>query len=216
MNAFSSAAYWEDRYKQGRTSGSGSRGRLAAFKAGFINRLVTGNRVDDVIDMGCGDGELLSMLQVPAYVGIDVSPTSLANCRQRFPEHRFVHFDVMDQVVPADLAMSIDVVFHLVEDTTYIRYMQALFDHARRFVLIYSSNAEAGRPTLHVRHRRFSDDVAATLPGWQLVSHVPNRYPFDRSNPDETSFADFFVYARTGNRFPVFIPDPATDELDTR
>ncbi len=59
MNAFSSAAYWEHRYQQGRTSGSGSRGRLAAFKAGFINRLVAGNRVDDVIDMGGGDGELL-------------------------------------------------------------------------------------------------------------------------------------------------------------
>ena len=213
MNAISSATDWEDRYRQGRTSGSGSRGRLAAFKADFINRFVVGNRVDDMVDMGCGDGVLLSMLQVPSYVGIDVSTTSLAHCRQRFPEHRFVHFDVMDQVAPADLAVSIDVVFHLVEDEAYVRYMQALFDHARRFVVIYSSNVEAGLQAPHIRHRRFSNDVAGTLPAWRLVAHVPNRYPFDPAAPDETSFADFFVYARTADRFPVFVPDPATDPV---
>ncbi len=214
MNAFSSAAYWEDRYRQGRTSGSGSRGRLAAFKADFIDRFIVGNRVDDMVDMGCGDGVLLSMLRVPSYVGIDVSPTSLAHCRQRFPEHRFVHFDVIDLVAPADLAVSIDVVFHLVEDEAYIRHMQALFDHARRFVLIYSSNVEAGRQAPHIRHRRFSDDVAGTLPAWRLVAHVPNVYPFDPADPDATSFADFFVYARTAERFPVFIPDLTADPVE--
>ena len=196
MNGFDAIGYWEARYRQGGTSGAGSRGRLAAFKADFVNSFVAANAVDDVLDLGCGDGHLLSLLQVSAYIGVDVSNTALACCITRFPRHRFVPFHALDDGVSADLAMSLDVVFHLVEDAAFVRYMHALFAHPRRFVLVYASNVERNWTSPHVRHRRFTDHVARTEPDWRLVAHVPNRYPFDPDRPDDTSFADFFVYAR--------------------
>ncbi len=202
MNHFSSAGYWDQRYRRGGHSGAGSYGRLADFKAGFINAFMAENAVADVIDLGCGDGNLLSMLDVGTYTGVDVSPAVLARLADRFPRHAFIPFDALPTQPPADLALSIDVIFHLVEDDVFTRYMDALFSHARRFVLVYASNVDLPWPSPHVRHRRFSDHVALTRPDWRLVAHVPNRYAFDPARPDETSFADFFVYARAVARVP--------------
>jgi len=196
MNAFCSPAYWEVRYRAGGNSGPGSYGALARFKAGVINAFVADNGVASVLDMGCGDGNLLSMLQVPDYIGVDVSLTALACCVTRFPRYRFVPFDAVDAVAPAELALCIDVIFHLVEDEAFARTMHTLFAHATRFVLVYASNVDSDWPAPHVRHRRFTDYVAAALPDWRLLAHLPNPYPFDPRRPAETSFADFFVYGR--------------------
>jgi SAM-dependent methyltransferase len=199
MNHFSSAAYWDGRYRRGGHSGTGSYGRLARFKADVINGFIAANAIGDVIDLGCGDGNLLSLLAVDAYTGVDVSAAVLARLGSRFPAHRFVGFDALAGEPPADLALSIDVIFHLTEDAVFTRYMMELFAHARRFVLIYASNVDLPWPAPHVRHRRFSDHVAATCPEWRLLAHIPNRHAFDPARPEETSFADFFVYARAGH-----------------
>ena len=81
--------------------------------------------------------------------------------------------------------------------------------HARRFALIYASNADRNWTAPHVRHRRFTDHVAATQPDWRLLAHVPNPHPYDPDRPDETSFADFFVYARAGEGCTVRVPEAA-------
>lgn len=203
MNHFSSSAYWDMRYRRGGNSGAGSYGRLAKFKAGFINGFAAANRITDVIDLGCGDGNLLSMLRVDAYTGVDVSHAILADVSARFPRHRFVPFDRIEAEPQADLALSIDVIFHLIEDEVFAHYMAALFTHARRFVLIYASNIDLPWPSPHVRHRRFSDHVATHFPDWHLSAHVPNRHAFDPGRPDDTSFADFFVYARAGTHAAI-------------
>ena len=198
MTMVHSAEYWERRYREGGSSGAGSYGRLAHFKADFVNALIATHRIASVLDLGCGDGNLLSLLDVPGYVGADVSPTALAECSARFPQHRFVPYAALARLPPAELAMSLDVIYHLVEDAVFADYLATLFGHATRFVLIYSSNADVYWPDDHVRHRRFTNHVAATQPDWRLLSHVPNRFPYDPRQRDTTSFADFFVFARPG------------------
>lgn len=196
MNAFSSGDYWEKRYRAGGHSGAGSCGHLAAFKAGVINGFVANNAIADVLDLGCGDGHLLSLLQAPRYVGVDVSTTALACCAARFPRHRFLSLAALDASIRAELVLSIDVIFHLVEDAVFAPYMHALFAHAKRFVLIYSSNTDRDWSSPHVRHRRFTDHVADCRPEWRLIAHLPNRYLYDPERPHETSFSDFFIYGR--------------------
>ncbi len=206
---FSSGSYWEARYRAGGTSGAGSYGRLAAFKAAFVNAFVADNRIASVLDLGCGDGNLLSLLRLPAYVGVDVSPTTLARCARRFadrPAYRFVSPERLVDIAPADLALSIDVVFHLVEDVVFERHMRDLFTHASRFAVVYASNHDSGWPDRHVRHRRFTDHLAEHWPDWHLLAHVPNRFPYDHARPDETSFADFFVYGRTREGCVIRVP----------
>jgi SAM-dependent methyltransferase len=196
---FSSARYWEARYRNGGHSGAGSYGRLADYKATFINGFVLANRIGSVLDFGCGDGNLLSLLDLPAYSGVDVSPTTLALCAARFQARTSFRFRLFDDLTPtdrADLTLSIDVIYHLIEDSVFQAYMAELFGRADRFVLIYASNCEQAWPDAHVRHRRFSDWAARNFPEWRLAAHVPNPHGYRPEQPETTSFADFFVYAK--------------------
>jgi hypothetical protein len=59
----------------------------------------------------------------------------------------------------ADVSISLDVIFHLVEDTVFDLYMCRLFSSAKRFVVIYSSNDAAKYSHNHVKHRKFTDWV---------------------------------------------------------
>ena len=204
---FSSGDYWETRYRTGGTSGMGSAGRLARVKAATINRFIAGNEIRSVIDLGCGDASQLALLELPAdYVGVDVSPTTLARCAARFPDRRFVAPDVLRTLAPAELTLSLDVIFHLIEDTVFSAAMRTLFAWATRFVVVYASNLDANSADAHVRHRRFTAHVAATEPDWRLLSHLSNPYPFDPARPDDTSFSDFFIYGRRDAPCSIVVP----------
>ena len=206
-NPFSSAAYWEARYRGGGASGAGSLGRLARFKAAVINRFLAENHIASLIDLGCGDASQLALLETEAeYIGVDVSPTALARCAARHPGRRFVTPEALRPLPPAELTLSLDVLYHLTEDTVFHDTVRVLFAHATRFVVIYASNVNAAWPVPHVRHRRFTDHVAATEPDWRLLAHLPNPWPYDPARPDDTSFADFFFYGRPGTACVIPVP----------
>jgi len=196
-----SAEYWRARYAAGGHSGVGSYGKFAQFKAGVLNGFFAEMGVQSVIEFGCGDGNQLRLLEVPDYLGVDISPEAIARCRAQFagvPGRQFALVGE-DAGRVAECALSLDVIFHLVEDTAYEAYMRRLFAAATRYVVIYASNrAETGQSEgLHVRHRRFSDWVDAEQPGWVLLRHVPNAHPF-RGDYRSGSYADFFIYAPRG------------------
>ena len=195
-----SAEYWESRYARVGTSGAGSYDRLAAFKAEVINEWVQQHGLATVIEFGCGDGNQLALARYERYLGFDVAKSAIDKCRSAFQGDPTKTFRLMAEYSgeQADLSLSLDVIYHLVEDAVFDRYMHRLFGAARKFVVIYSSNDESPgrttRPAPHVRHRRFSDWVERNAPAWKLRSHVPNRFPYDPSDPAHTSYADFYIY----------------------
>jgi hypothetical protein len=195
-----SAAYWDARYRAGGNSGAGSYGRLAAFKAEVLNEFVARRHIRSVVEFGCGDGAQLALADYPSYDGIDVSPAALALCIERFardPRKRFHRAGALPaNFGPFDLALSLDVIYHLVEDDAFDAYMRELFDHAAAHVVIYASDRDAAGPSPHVRHRAFTPWVARQRPDWRLTGTLVNRYPFDPAAPDETSFADFHFFER--------------------
>jgi cyclopropane fatty-acyl-phospholipid synthase-like methyltransferase len=195
-----SSAYWERRYIEGGTSGSGSYGRLAQFKAETLNAFVERTGIRSIIEFGCGDGAQLMLADYPSYVGVDVSPTSIRMCRDRFASDGTKRF-VLAGEAPRDLgrfdlALSLDVIYHLVEDRVFDAYMRSLFANAERFVVVYSSNAAQPADSPHVRHREFTGWVERNEPHWRQVTMVRNKYPYDPARPDETSFADFYFFQR--------------------
>jgi hypothetical protein len=196
--------YWEKRYAGGRDSGAGSYGRLAKFKADCVNAFVTDNAIKSVIEFGPGDGNQLSLADYPRYIGLDVSRTAVSICQQRFSADRSKSFFLYEpsaftdhqRIFSAELALSLDVIYHLVEDDVFATYMTHLFNAADRFVIVYSSDREDRTITPHVRHRRFTAWVEQNVRDWVLLTHFPNEFPYDPHDPDNTSFADFFVYER--------------------
>ena len=199
---FASEDYWIQRYQRGRDSGSGSYGRLAEFKAKVLNRLVEDQGILSVIEFGSGDGNQLTLSNYPQYVGYDVSPTALAACRELFKHDASKAFYLVSDYDgrKADMAMSLDVVYHLVEDTVFEDYMQRLFGAAERFVVIYSSNQCAPIEPVaeHVRHRHFTKWIEQNIsPQWELSEKIPNAFPYVEGD-DDTSVADFYIYAKAG------------------
>ena len=195
-----SASYWDLRYRKGGTSGVGSYGRLAEFKAEVLNEFVRAKGIRTVIEFGCGDGAQLELAVYPEYVGTDVATISIERCSTRFAHDstkRFYLAEALPRDLGAfDLALSLDVIFHLVEDRVFDSYMRSLFARAKHHVVIYSSNYDARSDSPHVRHRKFTDWIAKRAPGWKPAGYLQNRFPFDPNRPEETSFADFYFFSR--------------------
>lgn len=192
-----SADYWEERYRAGGNSGAGSYNRLAESKADFLNEFVATHQIRTVIEFGSGDGAQLELADYPTYVGVDVSPTAIESTRRRFStdaSKTFLHTSELNSH-QAELALSLDVIYHLVEDQVFDTYMRQLFDAATRYVIVYSSNQDRPWPSLHVRFRHFTPWVEENTE-FQLAGVIPNQYPYSDEDPDNTSFADFFVFAR--------------------
>ncbi len=201
---FKSSNYWEQRYAAGRDSGSGSAGRLAEYKANFLNEFVAANNIESVIEFGCGDGRQLSLAQYKNYIGLDVSETALKMCREKYGDDASKRFLLADTYIDtiktdsdrADLALSLDVIYHLVEDAVFEKYIADLFAAAKQWVIIYSSNYDGKQEKKHVLHRKFTEHIAGNIKGWKLHQHVENDYAFQASDSQATSRADFFVYCR--------------------
>jgi trans-aconitate methyltransferase len=172
---------------------------LALFKAEVINAFVRDNAVQSVVEFGCGDGNQLSLYELPRYTGLDVSPHSIAQCRERFADDTSKTFHLSaPKGLQAELALSIDVIFHLTEDDVFERYMRNLFASGTRFVIIYSSNTDRNRwfQAKHVRHRRFTDWAQANEPEWTLHEVIKNKYPLTKNNKNGSP-ADFFIYRKS-------------------
>lgn len=192
-----SAQYWDARYSSGGNSGAGSYGKLAEFKAEVLNEFVAENNVGTVVEHGCGDGAQLSLAAYPSYVGLDVSQNAVDLCTRRFAGDPTKTFSLASDWggQTAELALSLDVIFHLVEDDVFDLYMRTLFDSASRFAIVYSSNTSQPHRAEHVRHRKFTDWVESNRLGWNLTNQIPNPYPGDGDGDgDDASFADFYVF----------------------
>ena len=195
-----SESFWEQRYSTGGTSGPGSYNHLAEFKAEILNKFVKENSISNVIEYGCGDGNQLKLADYPNYLGFDISTTAVAICRQVFENDPTKSFESMRDYdgETAPLTLSLDVIYHLVEDEVFNSYMQRLFDSSERFVVIYSSNTDVNPAGLapHVRHRKFTTWVETNIPNWTLTQHIPNRYPL-KDDQKKESFADFYIFEKT-------------------
>lgn len=194
-----STDYWENRYAASGTSGEGSYNQLAHFKAEILNAFVLENHIQNVIEWGSGDGNQAGLFQFPAYTGFDVSDTALAKCRARYKDDPTKQFKAVKVYAgeQAELAISLDVVYHLVEDAVFEAYMRQLFGSATRYVIVYASNTDdnSDNHAPHVRHRHFTGWVEEHVPDWQLIQHIPNRYPYN-GDYTQTSFADFYIFQK--------------------
>lgn len=198
-----SEAYWQKRYRLGGSSGAGSYCELAELKAGILNQFVQEEQIKTVIEFGCGDGNQLRLANYPSYIGFDVSSDAIALCKAAFSNDATKQFKLVSEYSneKSELTLSLDVIYHLVEDDVYARYMNRLFDSSTKYVIIYSSNRDVQEkhPVPHVKHRRFSDWIEGNKPAWRLIRNIPNEYPSDHAREGEGSSADFYMYEKSSN-----------------
>ena len=198
-----SKSYWENRYKKGGTSGSGSYNRLAKYKAEIINSFVKEQKINSIIEFGCGDGNQLSLATYPNYIGLDISATIVKYCNKKFSQDFSKEFHLYNSEFrvknksdfTCELSLSLDVIFHLIEDNIFEEYMTDLFNYSSKYVIIYSSNFNSIQD-YHEKNRKFEDWIKMNLPNWKFLKKFDNKYKFDPNNPKNTSSSDFYIYEK--------------------
>ena len=76
----------------------------------------------------------------------------------------------------ADLAISLDVINHLIEDAVFETYLTHLFATAAKYVIISATDRERRGTAPHVWHRHLTPWVQTHCPDWRLleVTRGPN------------------------------------------
>ena len=173
-----STDYWQKRYFFGGNSGKGSYGDEAIFKAEKLNKLISRFNFDGVIELGCGDGNNASYYQTEHYFGFDISFDAIKICKKKFSgNNNFQFFEIDEKYcckireikntykLKNELAISFDVIFHLVEDDIYFDYLDKLEVASNKNLLIYSTNYDKFEKSAHVRHRLYSKELEKR--GWK-------------------------------------------------
>ena len=157
-----------------------------------------------VIELGCGDGNQLSLADYPEYLGLDVAQSAIDQCRRRFAgdeSKAFRPYDprkgLEDLRGAADLALSLDVIYHLVEDDIYRSYLRDLRAATSRYLIVYSTNRWSllWRRDVHVRHRRFVPDLLRDG-DFRQIGYVRNPHRRRTREHRKRSKSDFFMFER--------------------
>ena len=183
--------YWEQRYARGGNSGDGSYGDLALFKAQVINDYIKKLNIVSMNDWGFGDCNQLQYFPDIDYVGYEVSQTAIKNAQKRYPNKIFRQIKEHSNQ-KKELSISLDVLYHLIENELYYEYLNNLFNSATRLVIIYSSNYQE-QPKGHQYRRNFTPDIEKLHPEWQLTETILNKYPY-KLTTGKGSHCNFYIY----------------------
>lgn len=194
-----SGDYWEKRYAQGGTSGAGSYGKYQKYKSSIINNFLETHEVKSVIEFGCGDGNQLQDIHYLNYIGFDVSHTTIEHCQTKFQNDagkQFFHVSAFKNQT-ADLAVSLDVIYHLVEDDVYMEYMSSLVASAQEYIIIFSSNTDKQKrfSRQHVKHRIFTM-FFNEHPSWELIETIKTPSSVSDVSESNAHVADFYIFKK--------------------
>ena len=170
---FNSHNYWERRYQKGGNSGAGSYGDLCDYKAKHINQFIQNKNIRSIIDFGCGDGNQLVYLHCETYLGLDVSPTVLEQIREKFKDDGSKRFELYhENTETAELGLSCEVLFHLIEDDVWEDYLRSVFLYSEKYVIIFAADYYRNIAR-HVLARSFTTHIQEHFPDWELIEHIP-------------------------------------------
>jgi len=148
--------YWENRYNSGGNSGNGSYGEGLKNKALLLNNLINKYDLKSISDVGCGECTLLPYLQgIRKYYGYDISPTVLSKISKNNQDgfsKEFILLTNNTKIVSSDLVLSLEVIFHQVNDDEYLDYMRKLVNSNGEYLLILTMN-EGILKTNHIKNR---------------------------------------------------------------
>lgn len=178
---FDHIKYWENRYRQltnennhlmKYNSGRGSYGEDAKKKAEYINDIIKKYNIKTLNDFGHGDGNQLSLINgFEKYYGYDVSETIRKRCISMYPDQEKYIFlnDAYDffQYPKSDLSMSLDVLYHILDQEPYEEYLRILFSISK-YVLIYAVDKDEPKG-IHCMARKFTTYISETFTNFELI-----------------------------------------------
>ena len=140
---FDNGLFWNLRYAlfPELGSGVGSRGEVLEYKKQLVKNITYPFQTLEIIDVGCGDLELMKDMHFNKYTGLDVSDESLKIGKSKRPDWNFVHGSIAsDEIKEADLVMCFDVLIHQGSQKDFEDTVKGIVDKARKRVIIGAYN----------------------------------------------------------------------------
>lgn len=166
---FDNSAYWDRRYKENPTLGSGigSRGENLLHKRRIIEAFLQATTPQTVLDVGCGDHEVLKDVEyLPGYTGVDVSAVAVEINTKRFPHRQFKRLDFTNpdgvQAMKSDVVLCMEVLIHQHDRDAYDMFVRNLVASASTGGLV-SGYLFDPRPTLSSDIIAWHEPITDTL-----------------------------------------------------
>jgi hypothetical protein len=133
---FRSPFFWDFRYSHfpERGSGVGSRGAILQYKRDLL-RSAGAEQATSVLDIGCGDLEVVRDLRLHDYVGVDSSTAALACAAGKKPDWVFVEAPALD-VCPAEMVLCFEVLIHQESERDYRQLVGFLAEKTLKTLIV--------------------------------------------------------------------------------
>lgn len=149
------------------------------------------------LDAGCGTGFLTERLRLRGHLvaGVDFSHEALMLARSLLGGGVPLQLQPIDQPMsgaPFDLALCVDVLFHIVDDglwrTTVANLATSVESHGALLIQEHLNDGSEDAGASHVRWRSL-DDYRHILAGWDLLEHHTYVLPQAETTKDILVFA---------------------------
>lgn len=144
---FNNALFWNYRYSTNPALGSGvgSRGDVAEYKYKLLKMLAI-EAQNDVLDVGCGDLEILGRFNIPNYTGVDVSTEALNRAKDKYPNLSFYSYiSQKESVESSDMVVCLDVAIHQPSSGDYHKLIDFISNKARKRLVVSGYDAPSDK-----------------------------------------------------------------------
>ncbi|MCP5366600.1 MAG: methyltransferase domain-containing protein [Hyphomicrobiales bacterium] len=188
---FDNKEFWNTRYRTDMEMGSGpgSRNENLVLKRNLIADCMESYGVTSILDLGCGDIEIIRDLEIGQYHGVDISDVVIDRNRTIRPDFNFECNAIRDITFEgkADLVLCLDVLIHQKSREDYETVIKTAFKHVGKVALISGYAKSDGGWNVF-----FYEDIEATI----------RRIAPDSSLSHVASYRDTELFAVVPSRSP--------------
>jgi SAM-dependent methyltransferase len=156
-------------------SGMGSRGANLEYKRQLLCDALDSFDEPMVIDVGCGDLEVVKSLPIKRYHGFDVAAAALEIARQKRPDWQFDRIGMGDPIEEGDVVLCFDVLIHQPTREQFLA-MIAKLSAAARLRLVVSGYDEPPTASSEITRYYLPISEALRLTGAFSSITVAGRY----------------------------------------
>ena len=169
--------YSKDLWAGGASSGAGSIGSEATAYAGLINTLVRFCGAQSVVDLGCGDGRVGSLIDAVHYVGIDCHGPHIERLKKEQPNREWACLDFFrdrSSIPSGDVLLCKDVLHHWPNEWV-VSFLKWIISEKRWKKCFFTQDLHqhADGQDTHLGGYRALNPVMSPLRGFNLQTVVP-------------------------------------------
>ncbi len=136
--------FWDFRYATNPSLGSGvgSRGEILQYKKKLLHYSLNPIMFNDILDVGCGDLELMKDQNYTNYFGLDVSEEAIGLSKIKRPDWTFSNSSIEDDSISKHEAITcFDVLIHQSRESDFYSIVKSIFEKANKRVIIAAYNS---------------------------------------------------------------------------